>query len=143
MALSISNIYLQKCYTESFIANSYFPLKTQKFSTLDIFLCTIFDLSMSTSTVDTVLTIKGNFLTLGSRLSRLGQYTTSCSPRYMQGMITQKQRTAATVKVSKNYLMKLNIKMSLHRALWRKLLQSVSIINCSNQSQKSYQSKPN
>ena len=98
---------------------SYFSLRTQKFSTMDVFPCTVFDLSMSTSTTDTILTIKGNFVMLGSRLS---QYITSCSPRYIQGMITQKQRTAATVKVSKNYLMKRNTKMSLHRALWRKLL---------------------
>ena len=31
MALLISNISLQNCYSKSFTANSYFPLKTQKF----------------------------------------------------------------------------------------------------------------
>ena len=31
MALLISSISLQKCYSKSFTANSYFPLKTQKF----------------------------------------------------------------------------------------------------------------
>ena len=41
MALSISNISLQKCYSESFTANSYFPLKTQNFSPVDIFLYTV------------------------------------------------------------------------------------------------------
>ena len=37
IALSISNISLQKCYRESFTANSYFPLKTQKFYPVDVF----------------------------------------------------------------------------------------------------------
>ena len=37
MALSISNISLQKCYSKSFIENSYFPLKTRKFFPMDAF----------------------------------------------------------------------------------------------------------
>ena len=32
MTLSISNISLQKCYSESFTVSSYFPLKKRKFS---------------------------------------------------------------------------------------------------------------
>ena len=42
MVLLISNISLQECYSESFIANSYFPLKTQKFSPTDVFPYTVY-----------------------------------------------------------------------------------------------------
>ena len=37
MALLISNISLQNCYSEGFTTNSYFPLKTQKFFPVDVF----------------------------------------------------------------------------------------------------------
>ena len=37
MALSISNISLQNCYSKSFTANSYFLLKKRKFSHTDVF----------------------------------------------------------------------------------------------------------
>ena len=42
MAWSISNISLQNCYSESFTANSYFPLKTRKFSPADVFRHTVY-----------------------------------------------------------------------------------------------------
>ena len=35
--LSINNINLQKYYSENFTANSYFPLKVQKFPAADVF----------------------------------------------------------------------------------------------------------
>ena len=38
MALKISNKSLQKRYSESFTANSYFPLKTRKFTPMDVIL---------------------------------------------------------------------------------------------------------
>ena len=41
MALSISNISLQNCYSKSFTVNSYFPLKTRKFYPTDFFLYTL------------------------------------------------------------------------------------------------------
>ena len=37
LALSIGNISLQNCYSESFTTNSYFLLKMQKFSPTDVF----------------------------------------------------------------------------------------------------------
>ena len=42
MALSVSNISLAKCYSESFIVKSHFPLKTWKFSHTDVFLYTVY-----------------------------------------------------------------------------------------------------
>ena len=47
MALLISNISLQNCYSESFTANSYFPLKTQKFFPTDVFPYTVCIKSLS------------------------------------------------------------------------------------------------
>ena len=41
LALSISNISLQNCYSESFTANSYFLLKMQTFSPADVFPFTV------------------------------------------------------------------------------------------------------
>ena len=38
MALSIGNISLQKCYSESFTMKSHFPIKTQKFPPTDVLL---------------------------------------------------------------------------------------------------------
>ena len=42
MALSISNNSLQSCYSESFTANNYFPLKMQNFSPADVFLYMVY-----------------------------------------------------------------------------------------------------
>ena len=42
MAWSISNISLQNCYSETFTANSYFPLKTRKVSPMDVFRFTVY-----------------------------------------------------------------------------------------------------
>ena len=45
MALLISNICLQNCYSESFTVNSYFQLKPRKFSLTDVFPCTVYEKS--------------------------------------------------------------------------------------------------
>ena len=45
MALSISNISLQNCYSKSFTVNSYFQLKPWKFSPIDVFPCTVYEKS--------------------------------------------------------------------------------------------------
>ena len=42
MVLSISNISLQNCYSESFTTNSYVSLKTWKSSSMDVFPYTVY-----------------------------------------------------------------------------------------------------
>ena len=42
--LLISNISLQVCYSETFTANSHFPLETWKFPPVDIFPYTVYRL---------------------------------------------------------------------------------------------------
>ena len=57
MALSVGNVSLHKCYSKSFIVNSYFPFKMWKFSIVDvypyavIFCSTCIDKSYTVATV--------------------------------------------------------------------------------------------